>query len=200
MRMAERSQVSQNTSADSEISKMRRVIPLSWPLGGLLAAAIMLPIAYFGALGQPRPATSAEGAGQGGRSPGPGELIYVPIYSSIFYEDGRRTLELAATLSIHNIDPDRSISITRADYYNTGGALIKKYVDKPIVLKPLETTNIVIEKADKAGGTGANFLVAWEAPLEVNSPLVEAVMVNASSNLGIAFTTSGRVIKSQLTK
>ena len=73
--------------------------------------------------------------------------------------------------------------------------MIKKYVDKPWVLSPLQTKNVVIEKEDKSGGTGANFLVEWQSQPGVTSPLVEAVMVNASSNLGIAFTTSGKVIR-----
>lgn len=33
-----------------------------------------------------------------------GEVIYVPIYSSIFYPGPKRTMDLAATLSIHNTD------------------------------------------------------------------------------------------------
>ena len=123
------------------------------------------------------------------------ELIYVPIYSSIYYETSRHTLEMAATLSIHNVNPDRPITIVRADYFDTTGKLIKKYVDKPLMLGALATTNVVIDKADKSGGTGANFLVEWRSDAAVSSPLVEAVMVNATSNLGIAFTTTGRVIR-----
>ncbi len=124
-----------------------------------------------------------------------GELLYLPIYSSIFYENGRRTLEMAATLSIHNVNPDRPITIKRADYFDTSGKLLKHYVEKPLVLAPLQTTNIVIEKSDKSGGTGANFLVEWQAASDVNSPLVEAIMVNAASNLGIAFTTQAKVVR-----
>jgi len=124
-----------------------------------------------------------------------GELLYLPIYSSIFYENGQRTLEMAATLSIHNVNPDRQITIKRADYFDTSGKLIKRYFDKPLVLGPLQTTNVVIEKSDKAGGTGANFLVEWQAAGDASSPLVEAIMVNAASNLGIAFTTQARVVR-----
>jgi len=124
-----------------------------------------------------------------------GELIYVPIYSRIYYEDTKTALELAATLSIHNVNPDRAITVTKADYYDTDGKLIHKYADQPLVLNPLQTKNLMIEKANTAGGPGANFLVEWHADTEVVSPLVEALMVNAAHNLGIAFTSSGRVIQ-----
>ncbi|CAN5327990.1 DUF3124 domain-containing protein [soil metagenome] len=125
-----------------------------------------------------------------------GEIIYVPIYSSVFYQDGKRTLELAATLSIHNVDLQNSITVEKVDYYNTKGELIRKHLDKPVVLKPLETKNFVIAKEDTTGGTGANFLVEWQSPDQpVNSPIVEALMISAGSGQGISFTTAGRVIK-----
>jgi Protein of unknown function (DUF3124) len=124
-----------------------------------------------------------------------GELVYVPIYSSIFYENGKHTLELAATLSIHNVNPESQITVTRADYYDTDGKLIKKYLDKPLLLNALQTKNLVIDKENKTGGTGANFLVEWQSKQGTTSPVIEALMVNASSNLGIAFTTTGKVIR-----
>ncbi|HWA97611.1 MAG TPA: DUF3124 domain-containing protein [Pirellulales bacterium] len=124
-----------------------------------------------------------------------GELIYVPIYSSIFYDNAQHTLELAATLAIHNVNADQSITITRADYYNTDGKLLKRYAEQPLVLRPLETRSILIEKRDTTGGTGANFLVEWRDSTQVASPVIEAVMVNAASNLGIAFTSPGRVVQ-----
>jgi hypothetical protein len=173
---------------------MRQSIKSLRALRWFLAAAAALVLGFV--IQSPPPgATAVAAAGEQAAVASPGELIYVPIYSSIFFDDGKRTLELAATLSIHNIDPDRPITVTRADYYNTDGKLIKKYLEKPSTLKPLQTANIVVEKSNVAGGTGANFLVEWQASQEVNSPLVEAVMVNASSNLGIAFTSSGKVIK-----
>jgi hypothetical protein len=124
-----------------------------------------------------------------------GELLYVPVYSSIFYENGNQTLELAATISIHNVNPGHSITVLRADYF-TQGKLIKKYLDKPLVLGALQTSNLVVERANTDGGTGANFLVEWQAkPGNVVSPLVEGLMVNATSNLGIAFTTAAKVVR-----
>lgn len=124
-----------------------------------------------------------------------GELIYVPIYSSIFYQDKKRTLELAAMLSIHNIAPNQGIVVTKVDYYSTKGELIAHYLEGPIELKALETRNFVVERADTAGGTGANFLVEWRAESEVPSPVVEALMINAASSQGISFTSDGRVIE-----
>jgi hypothetical protein len=163
-------------------------------LAVLLFAASVGLVALF-SLGE---RAGAEPGGSNAAMPvgaAPGELIYVPIYSRIHYEDTTSGLELAATLSIHNVNPDRTITVTKADYYNTAGKLIHKYLEQPLVLNPLQTKNLIIEKTNTAGGTGANFLVEWHADAAVSSPLVEALMVNASHNLGIAFTSVGKVIQ-----
>jgi hypothetical protein len=138
---------------------------------------------------------AAEQSEKGGPAASRGELVYVPIYSSMMYDNGKRSLEVAATLSIHNINPDRPIRILRADYHATDGKLIKRYLDKPLVLGALQTSNVFIEKSNTAGGIGANFVVEWDGDAQAVSPLIEGLMVNASSNLGIAFTTTGKVIR-----
>lgn len=160
----------------------------------------MMPLVIFGAINFAIPMlTSRTVLAQPERNSSsvtsPGELVFVPIYSSIFYENHKQTLELAATLSVHNVNPDGTITLTRADYYDTEGRLLKKYLQKPIVLNPLQTKNFIVERSDTKGGTGANFLVEWQSTQDVASPIMEAVMINASSNLGIAFTTNGKVVR-----
>ncbi len=124
-----------------------------------------------------------------------GEIIYVPIYSSIFHYKDLRTYDLSATLSIHNVDMENSIRLTKVDYYNTDGELIKNFASEGLELKPFQTVHFLIEEDDTSGGTGANFLVEWVSDSEVCSPLVEAVMISTSGQQGISFTTTGKVIK-----
>ena len=124
-----------------------------------------------------------------------GQLIYVPIYSSIFYFDSQQTRELSAMLSIHNIDIKKKIELTRVDYYNTKGQLVRTYLEQPLGLSPLETVSFVVAEQDQTGGTGANFIVAWQAQGEVSPPLVEAVMTGTSSAGMISLMTSGKVTR-----
>lgn len=53
-----------------------------------------------------------------------GEIIYVPAYSSVFH-DTQRPFMLTTTINIHNVDMDYSIELTRLQYYNTNGDLVK---------------------------------------------------------------------------
>lgn len=125
-----------------------------------------------------------------------GEIIYVPVYSSIYHIDDKRTMKLSATLSIHNTDLENRISILKINYHGLKGKLLKRYItEEPRELNPLETMNVVIEERDASGGTGANFIVEWISDKEVSTPVVETVMLTTAYSLGVSFLTSGKVIK-----
>jgi hypothetical protein len=124
-----------------------------------------------------------------------GETLYVPIYSSVFHHQSALNYKLTATLSIHNIDLDNSIKLIKADYYDTNGNFVQAYLEDTLVLSPLQVAQIVIQEEDERGGTGANFIVEWVSETNVNSPIVEAVMISARGQQGISFISPGRVIK-----
>ena len=123
-----------------------------------------------------------------------GQSIYVPIYSHIYVGNRERPFLLTATLSIRNIDMHHPISITVVDYYETQGKFLKKLLDKPVTLNPLESTRYVIPERDKTGGSGANFIVVWKSDKLVNPPIVESIMIGTKSSQGISFTSRGRAI------
>jgi Protein of unknown function (DUF3124) len=123
-----------------------------------------------------------------------GQTIYVPAYSHIYYGNRERPIFLTITLSIRNIDTDKEIKITLADYYETQGKLLKQFIKTPVVLKPLESLRYVIPESDKAGGSGANFIVKWQSDKLANPPLIESVMISTQSTQGISFTSRGREI------
>jgi hypothetical protein len=121
-----------------------------------------------------------------------GQTVYVPVYSNIFTAPKEVPIHLANIVSIRNTDMHNPIQITAADYYDTRGALIRKYYPKPVTLAPLETTYVYLSERDQEGGFGANFIVCWHAAREVNAPIIECLMVG---NQGRAFVSPGRVIK-----
>ena len=122
-----------------------------------------------------------------------GQVVYVPVYSHIYHQGGRE-LPLEATLSIRNTDPDDSIVVNSVRYYDTGGKMIKEYIERPAVLAPLASAEFLVDRRDTAGGAGANFLVEWVAEELVNEPIIEAVMVGTESNKAFSFSRSGRPI------
>ncbi len=123
-----------------------------------------------------------------------GQTLYVPAYSHIYSGNREDPFLLTVTLSIRNVDPHHHIKITIVDFYETQGKLIKKYIDTPLILKPLESLRYIIPEKDKSGGSGANFMVEWKSDKFVNSPIVESIMIGTQNQQGVSFTSRGRVI------
>jgi hypothetical protein len=116
---------------------------------------------------------------------------YLPVYSQVYTISEERKEDLAATVSIRNTDLKDLIYLSKVDYYNTEGHLIRRYLNSPIFVKPMETIEIVIETFDNEGGTGANFIFEWQKGDSTSKPLFEAVMISTAGQQGISFTTRG---------
>ncbi|MGA7879162.1 MAG: DUF3124 domain-containing protein [Desulfoferrobacter sp.] len=123
-----------------------------------------------------------------------GQTLYVPAYSHIYAGNRELPMLLTVTLSIRNVDPKQSITITSVDYYGTKGEILKKYLDQAVILGPLEAIRYIIPRKDKSGGSGASFLVEWKSEKSVNPPLIESIMIGAEGQQGISFTSRGQVI------
>jgi len=124
-----------------------------------------------------------------------GQTVYVPAYSNVFTGPKKLPFQLATTLSIRSTDLSAAIRITSIDYYDTGGRLIRRYLDKPLNLGPLASTFIHIEERDVSGGFGANFIVRWSSDRIVNAPIIECVMIGATSGQGISFVSPGQEVR-----
>ncbi|MBW1782686.1 MAG: DUF3124 domain-containing protein [Deltaproteobacteria bacterium] len=123
-----------------------------------------------------------------------GQTVYVPIYSHIYIGDRDHPYLLAATLSIRNTDPNHSITILSADYYDTDGKLLRRYLTGPRQLSKMASTRFIIKESDKSGGSGAKFIVTWKSDTLVNEPIIEGVMIGTKTQQGISFVCRGRAI------
>jgi hypothetical protein len=116
-----------------------------------------------------------------------GQTIYVPVYSNVLSGNRALPFNLAAMLSIRNVDIHNTLKVTSIDYHDNDGKLLKKYIEKPMVLGPLASNHIFIKESDEAGGFGANFIVRWEVDKKINAPIIESVMIGTRSGQGISF-------------
>lgn len=124
-----------------------------------------------------------------------GQTVYVPVYSHVYQGIKGMPYNLSALLSIRNVDTTHSITISSINYYNDHGELVKAFVDQPLVVPPLGTTEVHIPERDTKGGSGANFTVAWEGGAKVTVPIIQAVMIGTASTQGISFVCDGVVIE-----
>lgn len=117
--------------------------------------------------------------------------FYVPIYSNIYVDNNANQNLTAATLSIRNTSHQDSIFVSKIDYYNTDGTLVRQFIDQSIGLRPMSTLNYVIEREDDAGGAGANFIVQVYSKNASVQPLIQAVMIGQFENKAYSFSTDG---------
>ena len=123
-----------------------------------------------------------------------GQTVYVPGYSHIYSGDREHPVLLAVTVSIRNTDPVRSIVVESVDYFDSNGKLVKRYVTGPLAIGPMGSIRYVVPESDKAGGSGANFVVRWKSSRPVNTPIIESIQISTKMQQGISFTSRGQVI------
>ena len=129
-----------------------------------------------------------------------GQNVYVPVYSQVWHGnlDGSGKpwmLLLSVMLSIRNTNPEHAITVRSVRYYDTEGKLLREFYTEPKHLGPFQSTDLFVENKDVTGGTGANFLVVWDAEKPVNPPVVEAVHAYFFGTQSVVFTSPGRAIE-----
>jgi hypothetical protein len=114
----------------------------------------------------------------------------VPAYSHLPKGEKARAL-MSILLSVRNVDSAATVALTQVDYFDTGGHRVRRYLNEPRVLRPLETAEFSVASFDEAGGSGANFLVHWAGPEDAHPLLTEAVMLGHLGTGYVAFTSRG---------
>jgi hypothetical protein len=121
-----------------------------------------------------------------------GQIVYVPIYSNIETDTGK-THPLYSILGIRNSDPERSIIITSASFYDGRGNLVKQYLDEHLELAPFVTrTFFVNKKSIRASSSAANFIITWKSDAPVYEPIIDAVTYGSHEGMSISFKSVGR--------
>jgi hypothetical protein len=128
-----------------------------------------------------------------------GQQLYLPIYSHIWHGEVDKAGQpmkalISISVSIRNTDPAKSISITSAQYFDTGGRKLKEYLVSPKSIGPMGTYELFVPRSDDTGGSGANFVIVWKSDAPASPPIVEGLHANLPVGRSIAFTTFARPI------
>ena len=149
----------------------------------ILSLALLVSIEGASFAGAPPPATQ-------------GQTVYVPVYSEVLYGNADKSgkperWQLSATLSIRNTDPGSPLTVRSIRYYDTEGKLIRDYAAGNKIA-PLGTVEVFVEHKDRSGGSGANFLVVWDADKPINAPIIETIHSYFFGTRSVVFTSSGQ--------
>lgn len=129
-----------------------------------------------------------------------GQTLYLPIYSHLWHGNTDRSgkadqAQLSALVSIRNTDASKSLRISSAKYYDTDGKLLREFLPAARLVPPLGTLELLVERREAEGGSGANFIIRWQTDDEINPPVVEAVHADLYGLKPVSFITTARPIR-----
>jgi hypothetical protein len=117
--------------------------------------------------------------------------VYVAAYSDIYYESEEKKTYLTVILSLRNTSFSDTLFFDKIDYYSSRGELLKSYIDKVLVLRPMESMEYIVKASEKKGGAGANFVVSYHAKSTLkNPPFIESIMMGNLDGYRFAFTSN----------
>lgn len=134
------------------------------------------------------------------------DTTYLSAYSEIYSQTKLRTIPLTVMLSIRSGSFTDTTIINKITYYDTDGEILKEYLAKPIILKPMQSIDYIValnskenKEPQKRGGTGAHFIVGWGAKRNTQ-PIMQCVMHGSIGNHSVSFMVPGKSIASRNVK
>jgi hypothetical protein len=131
-----------------------------------------------------------------------GQTLYLPVYSHIWHGDRIGNSKepgkslVSALVSIRNTSLKTPIRILSAKYFSTEGKLLNEYLPKPSTINAMGTLELFVERKESVGGSGANFIIQWDAATATNPPIVEAVHADIrGGSHALLFVTSAQPIQ-----
>jgi len=123
-----------------------------------------------------------------------GQTLYIPSPTS--FMAGTHSVNVRATVFIHNTDPTNAITITGIDFYNSGGKLVEKYVTEPVKLNALAATRVNVKQPlEGEDGMAAHFVIQWQSEHKVVEPLIDGWFTGVSGTRGFSFTSYPRIMR-----
>lgn len=119
------------------------------------------------------------------------DTVYVPIYSDLNSDSKYVTYNLTATLSIRNTSLTDSMYVEAINFYNTDGDLISKYINRTLILRPMQSIEYTIDRNKEMNKTGSNFIVKWGAKTADLNPVIQGVKISTDQKQGISLITNG---------
>lgn len=158
------------------------------PVHGKAIPAVLAMLAALLLTLSPGPAPAAPPA-RGGLSTG--QTIYLPFYSRVIYDQKGNSMDVAASWSIRNPDPDHAVIVHSVTLYNGEGRLLAEYLAAPQTLPPMSAIKQPVRERSSSLPGAPCLVIRWSSDKPVNPPLAQCVMIGASGQQGISFITEG---------
>lgn len=123
------------------------------------------------------------------------QLVYVAVNTDVHITKKNVRVYLTNTLCIRNVSVDQPIIVNQVEYFDAEGDPIRKYLEHPVELRPLQSIWLIVNGNEGPTGTGTNFIVDWAAMQPVPQPIIESMMAGSYSQTGLSFKSETVVVK-----
>ena len=134
---------------------------------------------------------------QGPPAASKGQTLYLPLVNHVFLGAKNRPFELTKTFAFRNRDRKNAVTLISIEYFDSRGKNLGKLLDSSRVLKPLASFQIPVKSPgyDKKKAGAPCLIVRWKAGKAVTPPLVQCIMIGATGQQGISFSTTAAPIR-----
>jgi len=125
-----------------------------------------------------------------------GQTLYLPLVSYVYLGPKNKPYELTKTFCFRNRDRKQSLTLLSIEYFNGSGQNLGNVLDKSRIISPLASLQMPVAspKKDQAKEGSPCLIVRWKADNAVTTPLVQCIMIGATGQQGISFSTTATPI------
>jgi hypothetical protein len=131
-------------------------------------------------------------AAQGPPAASKGQTLHLPLVSHVFLGAKSKPYDLTKTFTFRNRDRKNAVTLVSIVYFNGSGEHLGEVLKIPRRIAPMASLQMPIgsPKPDKTKEGSPCLIVRWKADKPVMPPLVQCIMIGASGQQGISFSTT----------
>lgn len=118
-------------------------------------------------------------------------VVYVPLFRTLYVGQERAVNKLSATLSIHNTSPKHALVLNKLTYFDGAGEAIEESLESPHVLLPMASAEFYIDPSESDAAAIAATVVEWSGETSITPPLVEAIVIGKYGAKGFSIHSRG---------
>jgi len=125
-----------------------------------------------------------------------GQTLYLPVVSHVYLGAKNKPYDLTKTFCFRNRDRKQKVTLLSLDYYNGAGEKLGNLLDKPRTLNPLSSLQMPVGAPEgQSKENSPCLIVRWESEKPVEQPLAQCIMIGATGQQGISFSTTATPIR-----
>lgn len=126
-----------------------------------------------------------------------GQTLFLPLVSHVYLGAKNKPYDLTKTFSFRNRDRKHAVTLVSVEYRDGSGSSLGDVLKNPRTINPLASLQMPVgsPKPDNSKEGSPCLIVVWKSDQSVTPPLVQCIMIGATGQQGISFSTTATPIR-----